>query len=56
MPIQQESYWTYKAPATPTLAEAIEAGAIAATTTDREWHQLSPGMRREICRSAKKRA
>jgi hypothetical protein len=54
-PKVQESYWTYKAPPTPTLAEAIAAGAIGPRTTDREWHQLSPGMRREIVQSAQRR-
>lgn len=48
-----ESYWTYKTSyRTPTLSEAIEVGAISAKTTDKEWHQLSPGMRREIVRQA----
>lgn len=51
-----ESYWTYRASeATPTLQDAIAAGAIAANTTETQWHQLSPGMRREILRTVKKR-
>lgn len=51
-----ESYWTYQASEnTPTLAEAIAAGAIVENTTEREWHQLSPGMRREILRGAKRK-
>jgi hypothetical protein len=51
-----EPYWTYRASEpTPSLREAIEAGAIAANTSEREWHQLTPGMRREIVRGAKRR-
>lgn len=51
-----ESYWTYQAAtATPTLAEAIEAGAIRPDTTEAAWLSLTPGMRREIVRTAKKR-
>lgn len=47
------SFWTYQASEpTPTHAEAVEAGAFGGTET--EWHQLSPGMRREILRTAKK--
>jgi hypothetical protein len=38
---------------TPTLAEAVAAGAIAAATTPEEWTKLTPGMRREIVRTAK---
>lgn len=50
-----ESYWTYKASEpTPTLADAIAAGAIAADTTETQWHQLSPGFRREILGTVKK--
>jgi hypothetical protein len=51
-----ERYWTYQADPTPSLADAIAAGAIAADTTDAKWHQLTPGMRREIVRSASRRA
>jgi len=40
--IQQESYWTYKAPPTPVEAPPGMAG---------DWQSLSPGMRREIWRS-----
>ncbi len=36
----------------PTLAEAIELGAIKAGTTEDEWQSLTPGMRREIVRQA----
>lgn len=51
-----EKYWSYQASEpTPTLEEAIAAGAIAAATTDKDWHQLSPGMRREIMRGAKRK-
>ena len=52
MPKKQQSYWTYEAPPTPTHAEAVEAGAFKGT--EAEWHQLTPGMRREIVRTAKK--
>lgn len=49
-----KSFWTYQAAtATPTLAEAIRLGAIAADTTDAQWEALSPGMRREIVRSTR---
>lgn len=52
-----EPYWTYKA-ATPTLTleQAKELGAVSATWTESDWHKLTPGMRREIVRSARKRA
>ena len=50
-----EEYWTYRASEeTPSLQAAIDAGAIRADTTDADWHKLSPGMRREIVRSARK--
>lgn len=56
MPVPQESYWTYRASEpTPTLAEAIAAGAISPDTTDTQWHQLSPGFRREIMRTTAKK-
>jgi hypothetical protein len=44
-----ESYWTYKA-ATPTPAEPPAGSKL----TLRDWHSLSPGMRREIARQAAK--
>lgn len=47
-----ESYWTFQpASETPSLEQAIAAGAVAATTSETQWHQLSPGMRREIVRA-----
>jgi len=50
------TYWTYKAATpTPSLAEAIAAGAVGATVSLAEWEALSPGMRREIVRSAAKK-
>lgn len=49
-----ESYWSYRASEpTPCLADAIAAGAIAPETTETQWSQLSPGMRREILRTVK---
>lgn len=49
-----EKYWTYKgATPTPSLAEAVAAGAMSFDTTDEDWHKLSPGMRREIVRGHK---
>lgn len=47
-----EPYWSYKAPETPTVAD-LPPGAFAGTQADFE--SLSPGMRREIARSAKRR-
>lgn len=50
-----EAYWEYKASSpTPTLADAIWAGAISPKTTLEEWRKLSPGMRREIVRAKTK--
>lgn len=47
-----EPYWTYQpGTPTPTLEQAIAAGAISPETTEADWHKLSPGMRREIVRS-----
>jgi len=37
---------------TPTHAEAVALGAFAGT--EDQWHQLSPGFRREIVRSFRK--
>lgn len=49
-----ESYWSYKASSpTPSVDDAIWAGAIPLNTTEKDWYKLSPGMRREIVRSAK---
>lgn len=51
----KKSFWTYQAATeTPSLEQAIRAGAIAASTTQEQWEAMSPGMRREIVRSAKK--
>lgn len=44
-----ESYWTYKA-ASPTPATPPEGSKMSL----RDWHSLSPGMRREITRQAAK--
>jgi hypothetical protein len=50
-----EEYWTYKASTpTPSWIDAIWCGAISSKTTENEWYQLSPGMRREIVRSKEK--
>jgi hypothetical protein len=52
-----EKYWSYQSStATPSLEEAIELRAISANTTETQWHQLSPGMRREIVRSKQKKS
>ena len=51
---QQELYWTYKTGPIPTVEEALALGAVALGTTEDEWCKLSPGMRREIVRSAKR--
>jgi hypothetical protein len=49
-----KSFWTYQAATpTPSLHEAINAGAIAPSTTPEQWDALTPGMRREIVRSKK---
>lgn len=48
------SFWSYQAATpTPSVQEAIRAGAFRGT--EQQWEQLSPGMRREIVRSALKR-
>jgi hypothetical protein len=53
MPAQKfdkpESYWTYKAPPTPSNPPP---GSLM---TDKQWHSLSPGMRREIWRDHDRR-
>lgn len=46
-----ESYWTYRA-STPTPTAPPEGSKL----TLKDWHSLSPGMRREIARTAKKEA
>jgi hypothetical protein len=49
------TYWTYQPGVeTPTHEAAIAAGAIAPSTTAADWCKLSPGMRREIVRQAKR--
>ena len=50
--IQQETYWTYKTPPTPELSD-LPPGSFAGT--EQGFNSLSPGMRREIYRSAMKR-
>lgn len=44
-----ESYWTYKA-STPTPVSPPEGSKLS----QKDWHSLSPGMRREIARTAAK--
>lgn len=52
-----EWYWTYKAASpTPTYQEALDAGAISPNMTESGWQSLTPGMRREIVRTARKKA
>ncbi len=46
---KQESYWSHKAPPTPTVNE-LPPGAFSGT--QRDFESLSPGMRREIKRAA----
>jgi hypothetical protein len=54
--MKPETFWTYQsATSTPTLESAIAAGAIKADTAPEQWEALSPGMRREIVRTAQKR-
>jgi hypothetical protein len=51
-----ESYWTYQgSEPTPTLKEAVALGAASDRITEQDWHKLSPGMRREIVRSFRKK-
>lgn len=49
----QEPYWAHKSGPTPTVAE-LPPGAFAGS--QREFESLSPGMRREIARTAEKLA
>ena len=50
-----KSHWMYQASEeTPSLKAAVEKGAIHKDTTEEQWNQMSPGMRREIVRSKKK--
>lgn len=51
-----KSFWTYQSSTeTPSLDEALKAGAIAPDTNLMQWESLSPGMRREICRKGTRR-
>ena len=51
-----KSFWTYQSSSeTPSLTEAVSAGAIKKGTTEKEWDTLSPGMKREILRSAQRK-
>lgn len=54
MRMADENYWTYKA-ATPTPRYEDIVGWIF-NGTEEQWHSLSPGMRREILRSAVSKA
>lgn len=49
---KKENYWTYKAPDIPEYSDLPE-GAFAGT--EQGFNSLSPGMRREIYRSAMKK-
>lgn len=49
---KQAAYWTYKAPPTPELRD-LPPGTFKGTEAG--WNSLTPGMRREIYRSAMKR-
>ena len=50
-----KDFWSYQSSSpTPSLKDAVDAGAIHPKTTQQEWESLSPGMRREIVRSSKK--
>lgn len=40
----------------PELSEAIALGAISPKTSETQWHQLSPGMKIEVVRTARKAA
>ena len=52
---QSEAFWSYRAASeTPSLEQAIAAGAIKSETTIEQWEAFSPGMRREIVRTANK--
>ena len=49
--MSDETYWTYKAASlTPSFEDAQACGAVSPSMTEDSWHQLSPGMRREIVR------
>lgn len=51
-----DEFFTYKPDSpTPSREDAIARGAVPEGTTDKEWQALSPGMRREIVRTAEKR-
>lgn len=49
------SFWTYQAGSdTPSIEDAIAAKAVHPDMTADDWTKLTPGMRREIVRTAKK--
>lgn len=50
---KQEDYWSFRAPDTPELSD-LPKGAFAGTAAG--WNSLSPGYRRDIYRSAAKKA
>ena len=48
-----EAYWSHKAATpTPSYEEAVSLGCFK--STEAGWYSLTPGMRREIIRSARK--
>jgi predicted Fe-S protein YdhL (DUF1289 family) len=53
----RNDFWTYRpATETPSLSQAIEAGAVRADTTEAQWNQMTPGMKREVVRYARRKA
>jgi len=53
---RMNAFWTWRPSSpTPSLEEAVAAGAIKAGTSEEKWHSLTPGMRREIVRDARRR-
>lgn len=49
---QQENYWTYRA--SELTPEHTDVFPHIFSGTEQQWYQLSPGMRREIYRQAKR--
>lgn len=47
-----ESYWTYKAAGPTPEHRDLPSGVFKGT--EKQWHSLSPGMRREIARQAER--
>lgn len=47
-----EKYWSYRAPPTPEIKD-LPPGSFKGS--EKEWNQLSPGMRRTIWREAVKK-